>query len=91
MLGERESGGQDPRGCRTIRSGLLALGICAALGAGLPAARADEGGISFWLPGQFGSLAAVPTDPGFSLPVIYYHSSADATTAPPTRTAGGTS
>ena len=39
---------------------------------------ADEGGVSFWLPGQFGSLAAVPTEPGWSLPVIYYHSSLDA-------------
>jgi hypothetical protein len=23
-------------------------------------AKADEGGVSFWLPGQFGSLAAAP-------------------------------
>jgi hypothetical protein len=34
--------------------------------------------VSFWLPGQFGSLAAVPPDPGFSLGMIYYHSSVDA-------------
>lgn len=34
---------------------------------------ADDGGISFWLPGQFGALAAAPTTPGWSLPVIYYH------------------
>lgn len=39
-------------------------------------AFADDGGISFWLPGQFGALAAVPTTPGWSLPVIYYHVSA---------------
>ena len=39
------------------------------------AAQADEGGVSFWLPGQFGSLAAVPTAPGWSLPTIYIHSS----------------
>lgn len=38
---------------------------------------AAEGGISFWLPGQFGALAAVPTTPGWSLPLIYYHASAD--------------
>jgi hypothetical protein len=56
---------------------LLALGIAGTLGLGLPAARADEGGVSFWLPGQFGSLAAVPPDPGWSLPMIYYHSSVD--------------
>lgn len=40
------------------------------------AAQADDGGISFWLPGQFGTLAAVPTEPGWSLPLIYYHVSA---------------
>ena len=39
-------------------------------------ALADDGGISFWLPGQFGALAAVPTTPGWSLPLIYYHVSA---------------
>jgi len=39
---------------------------------------ADEGGVSFWLPGQYGSLAATPAAPGWSLPVIYYHSSVDA-------------
>jgi len=41
-------------------------------------ARADEGGVSFWLPGQFGSLAAVPGEPGWSMPLVYYHSSVDA-------------
>src|SRR5450755_5114555 len=35
--------------------------------------RADESGISFWLPGQFGSLAAVPQVPGWSLGTVYYH------------------
>ena len=34
--------------------------------------------MSFWFPGQFGSLAAVPLEPGWSLPVIYYHASSDA-------------
>lgn len=37
------------------------------------AALADDGGISFWLPGQFGTLAAAPTTPGWSLPLVYYH------------------
>jgi hypothetical protein len=41
-------------------------------------ASADEGGVSYWLPGNFGSFAAVPSDPGWSLPVIYYSMSADA-------------
>jgi hypothetical protein len=34
---------------------------------------ADESGISFWLPGQYGSLAAVPQTPGWSLGAVYYH------------------
>src|SRR6185312_9931032 len=38
-------------------------------------ARADESGVSFWIPGQFGSLAAVPTTPGWSLGTVYYHMS----------------
>jgi hypothetical protein len=29
-----------------------------------PAAKADEGGVSFWVPGFFGSLAATPQQPG---------------------------
>ena len=34
--------------------------------------RADEGGVSFWLLGQFGSLAAVPAQPGWSFANIFY-------------------
>lgn len=39
---------------------------------------ADEGGISFWLPGLNGSLAAVPGVPGPSFTAVYYHSSVGA-------------
>ncbi|GGI52845.1 hypothetical protein GCM10011430_00190 [Oxalicibacterium solurbis] len=42
-----------------------------------PVAWADEGGTSFWLPGQFGSFAALPSAPGWSLPMMYYHASAN--------------
>ena len=42
------------------------------------AALADSGGVSFWLPGQFGSLAAVPPTPGWSLETIYYDTSVSA-------------
>jgi len=43
------------------------------------AALADEGGVSFWLPGLFGSLAAVPQQqPGWSLATIYYHTTVSA-------------
>src|SRR4051812_6800760 len=41
-------------------------------------ATADEGGVSFWLPGLFGSLAAVPQQPGWSLTSVYYHTSVSA-------------
>lgn len=58
--------------CRTAL--LAALAVAAAPGSG----RADEGGVSFWLPGLFGSLPAVPTPPGWSFAALYYHSSVDA-------------
>src|SRR4030095_10427055 len=38
----------------------------------------DEGGVRFWAPGQFGSFSAVPTEPGWAVPLIYYHVSANA-------------
>jgi hypothetical protein len=41
-------------------------------------ASADEGGVSFWLPGTFGSLAATPQQPGWSAAAIYYHTSVSA-------------
>ena len=41
-------------------------------------AIADEGGVSFWLPGIYGSLAATPLQPGWSGAVIYYHDSVSA-------------
>lgn len=39
---------------------------------------ADEKGISFWIPGFMGSLAATPQQPGWSLATIYYHTSVKA-------------
>src|SRR5262245_7920642 len=36
---------------------------------------ADEGGVSFWLPGIYGSLAAVPGQPGFSFITFNYYDS----------------
>jgi hypothetical protein len=37
------------------------------------AAMADAGGLSFWLPGLMGSLAAVPGQPGWSWTTMYVH------------------
>jgi hypothetical protein len=41
-------------------------------------ALADSGGVSFWVPGNFGSMAAVPPTPGWSFAEYYYHSSVGA-------------
>src|ERR1700748_1340476 len=59
---------------RRVRYALMiaALGLCPEI------ARADENGISFWIPGLFGSLAATPQQPGWSLATIYYHTSVSA-------------
>jgi hypothetical protein len=58
----------------------LCVGAVAALLAfPVQIASADEGGVSFWLPGLFGSLAAVPAQaPGWSVTTIYYHDSVSA-------------
>ena len=42
------------------------------------AAYADEDGVSYWLPGRFSSLAAVPAVPGWSMAEVYYHTSISA-------------
>lgn len=39
---------------------------------------ADEGGVSFWLPGTFGSLAAAPGQPGFSFSTFGYNTNVSA-------------
>src|SRR6516162_9328358 len=55
----------------------FALAISASIGTSTIAA-ADEDGVSFWIPGFFGSLAAVPQQPGLSLTSIYYHTDVSA-------------
>jgi hypothetical protein len=57
-----------------LRPAQLGLAMVVAALALFPEiSRADETGVSFWLPGQFGSLAAVPQTPGWSLGAVYYH------------------
>ena len=61
------------------RKAVVAGGLCAfALLVTPQQALADEGGVSFWLPGLFGSLAATPTVPGWSWATVYYHSQVSA-------------
>jgi hypothetical protein len=59
--------------------GIVAL-VLLIIGGGFasPPANADEGGVSFWLPGQNGSLVAVPSDPGWSFALVYYHADLEA-------------
>lgn len=63
-----------------IRSNLAAFAIVLAIVPMMTGiAFADGGGISFWLPGSFGSLAAVPQDaPGWAGSLTYYHASVSA-------------
>lgn len=67
------SGSAVPEACRRG----IAAGIAFALLVASPA-RADDGGASVWLPGQFASFAAVPGDPGFSLETMVFVRSASA-------------
>jgi hypothetical protein len=57
---------------------LAAAAIFASAGLTASASFADEGGVSFWVPGLYGSLAAVPGSPGWSLSAIYYHTTVSA-------------
>jgi hypothetical protein len=62
---------------RAARGAVAATMLIAVAIDARPAA-ADEGGVSFWVPGFFGSLAATPSQPGFSLATIYYHTTVSA-------------
>ena len=57
------------------------IALCALAAATSFAAKpaiADEGGVSFWVPGFFGSLAATPQVPGFSFANVLYYSQVSA-------------
>jgi hypothetical protein len=57
---------------------MIGVLACTIVAAAPKLAFADEGGVSFWIPGFFGSLAAAPQQPGWSLTSIYYHTSVSA-------------
>jgi hypothetical protein len=72
---------QHVRRCSAARRFGITITIAAAAGLSINPpmiARADEGGVSVWLPGFFGSLAAAPLQPGWSVQSIYYHTSVSA-------------
>jgi hypothetical protein len=60
------------------RLGVAAVVLASATMLFPQCALADEGGVSFWVPGFFGSLAAAPQQPGWSLATVYYHTSVSA-------------
>jgi hypothetical protein len=59
----------------TAKAAVLAIAIAASTP---QMSLADEGGVSFWVPGFFGSLAATPLQPGWTQTTIYYHTSVSA-------------
>jgi hypothetical protein len=65
---------------RSTRATIVSVGLLAAvvLSSAPEQARADQGGVSFWLPGAFGSLAATPLQPGWAMGAIYLHSTVSA-------------
>jgi hypothetical protein len=56
---------------------MVMLGILASIGTP-NTAKADEDGVSFWIPGFFGSLAAAPLRPGIAWTVTEYYDSVHA-------------
>lgn len=68
------------RMAKGVRSFLACTALALVVAAATPKASfADEGGVSMWLPGIFGSLAAVPQQqPGWSWMSTYYHTTVSA-------------
>src|SRR6516225_6696496 len=61
-----------------LASAAVVLAISAAIFSIPKSAFADEDGTSFWIPGLFGSLAAAPQQPGWSLTSILYNTNVSA-------------
>ncbi len=61
-----------------LASAVLVLAISAAILSNPKSAFADEDGVSFWIPGFFGSLAAAPQQPGWSWTSMLYNTNVSA-------------
>jgi AraC-like DNA-binding protein len=62
-----------------IRAGLSTIFFAfTAFACSINASRADEGGVAFWFPGLYGSLAAVPLVPGWSIGFVDIYNSVSA-------------
>jgi hypothetical protein len=64
-----------------LTSAVLALATAASIVCLPRTSVADEGGVSFWLPGLFGSLAAAPQQPGWQFAAINYYTNVSASGA----------
>ena len=75
------SGNEQPAAFfRAVQSGLVCGALALAAVFSVPGISvADEGGVSFWLPGLYGSLSAVPqAAPGWSLLTFNYYTNVSA-------------
>jgi hypothetical protein len=61
-----------------FRFGTAFFGLFIVIAGASGDARADEDGVSFWIPGFFGSLAATPQQAGWSLAAINYYTDVSA-------------
>src|ERR1700758_4884202 len=61
-----------------LRLGTALFAVSVAATCATNQALGDEDGVSFWIPGFFGSLAAVPQQPGWSISTTYYHTEVSA-------------
>lgn len=64
-----------------VRLAAALFSLVAAVAYPADKAAADEGGVSFWLPGLFGSLAAAPQQPGWQFTAINYYTNVSASGA----------
>src|SRR5215467_4825149 len=72
-------GGQgSPYQSRILSCFLTACVALAALACATDKAAADEDGVSFWIPGFFGSLAAAPLQPGWAMTSMLYNTNVSA-------------
>jgi hypothetical protein len=70
MFGERKALSRSLAATLLLGAGILSTTASVSF--------ADESGISFWLPGTFGSPAAAPGTPGWAAASVYYHTSVSA-------------
>ena len=63
---------------RWLQCGIVASAFLGAVVLPNGTAKADVGGIGFWLPGSMGSLSAVPGQAGWSFTSVYLHLEANA-------------